>query len=237
MTHTFALPRSAPREFARGAVDTLPLVVGAVPFALLLGSLAAKSGLSPLDVALMSGIVFAGSSQFVAVELWAHGAAGATIAGSILLVNLRHLLMGATLEPQLRGVPQWKRAIMLFLMADEVWALAIRRGRQLTLPYWFGVGLTLYSVWMVATVAGTMAGALIEDPVAWGLDFTFVAMFLALLGGFWRGAAVSLAPWLVAGVVALAVHALLPGDAWHIVVGAIAGGTVAALRGRTGHAA
>ena len=225
-------PAPVQREFALGAVHALPILAGAVPFGLLLGSLAAKAGLSPLEMALMSGLIFAGSSQFVAVELWGHGAAGAAVVGSVLLVNLRHLLMGATLAPRLRGKPPLRVGLALFLMADEVWALALRRGEALTFAYWFGVGLTLYVAWLASTVAGTLAGALIADPAAWGLDFTFIAVFLCLLAGFWKGAG-SLPPWLASGGAALAVHALMPGGPWHILAGAIAGGAVAAWCGRT----
>ncbi|SMH58795.1 AzlC family ABC transporter permease [Azospirillum agricola] len=224
-------PVPARREFALGAVHALPIVVGAVPFGLLLGSLAAKAGISPLEMGLMSGLVFAGSSQFVAVELWSKGAAGAAVAGSILLVNLRHLLMGATLAPRLAGRPKLGVGATLFLMTDEVWALALRRGEALTFAYWFGVGLTLYVAWLASTVAGTLAGALIADPAAWGLDFTFIAVFLCLLAGFWKGVG-SLPPWLASGAAALGVHALMPGGPWHIVAGALAGGAVAAWRGR-----
>lgn len=226
-------PVSVRREFALGAVHALPIVAGAVPFGLLLGSLAAKAGISPLEMGLMSGLIFAGSSQFVAVDLWSRDAAGFAVAGSILLVNLRHLLMGATLAPRLEGKPPLRVGAALFLMADEVWALALRRGEALTFAYWFGIGLTLYAAWLASTVAGTLAGALIADPTAWGLDFTFIAVFLCLLAGFWNGTG-SLPPWVASAVAALGVHALLPGGPWHILAGALAGGGVAAWRGRGG---
>ncbi len=224
-----SLSASVPREFALGAIHALPVVAGAVPFGLLLGSAAAKAGLSPLDMGLMSGLIFAGSAQFVAVEMWGQGAAGAAVVGSVLMVNLRHLLMGATLAPRLRGEPPLRTGAALFLMTDELWALALRRGEALTFAYWFGIGLSLYVAWLASTVAGTLAGALIADPAAWGLDFTFVAVFLCLLAGVWTGAS-SLPPWLASGAAALAVHALLPGGPWHIIAGAVAGGAVAAWR-------
>lgn len=228
--------RAGPREFALGVAHTLPLMAGAIPFGLLLGSLAAKAGLSPLEVALMSGVIFAGGSQFLAVELWAHGAAAVSIVASVFLVNLRHLLMGATLAPRLRGLPPLRAAVTMFLMTDEVWALAMQRGAALTLPYWFGVGLTLYTIWMASTVGGTFAGALIDDPVAWGLDFTFTALFLCLLVGFWKNVRTTLAPWLVSAAVAVGVHTLMPDGAWHILLGALSGGAIAAWRGRLHHA-
>ena len=118
-TDSITIPASPRQEFAAGVVHCLPIVVGAVPFGFLLGSLAAKAGLSALDMGLMSALVFAGSSQFVAVELLDKGSAGLGVIGAILLVNLRHLLMGATLEPRFRGVPRARAGLALFFMTDE----------------------------------------------------------------------------------------------------------------------
>lgn len=230
-TGSFAVPASPRQDFASGVVHSLPIVAGAIPFGFLLGSLAAKAGLSALDMGLMSALVFAGSSQFVAVELLDKGSAGLAVVGAILLVNLRHLLMGATLEPRFRGVSRARAGLALFFMTDEQWALALRRGPELSLAYWYGVAATLYLAWLSSTVAGTLAGTLIADPAAWGLDFTFIAVFLCLLAGLWRGIG-SLPPWLASAAAALAVHALSSGGTWHILAGAVAGGAVAALQAK-----
>ncbi len=56
-------------EFRQGTVAVIPAVVAVIPFGLLLGALAAQKGLSPLEVGLMSGLVFAGSAQLVAIDL------------------------------------------------------------------------------------------------------------------------------------------------------------------------
>src|SRR3546814_17993174 len=90
-------------EFAAGAFTILPLLVAVVPFGLLLGTLAAQKGLSPLKTALMGATVFAGASQFVAVEIWTTPPAVALLAATALMVNLRHVLMGAALAPHLSG--------------------------------------------------------------------------------------------------------------------------------------
>src|SRR3546814_17249234 len=65
-----ASPPDRRGEFAAGAFTILPLLVAVAPFGLLLGTLAAQKGLSPLETALMGATVFAGASQFVAVEIW-----------------------------------------------------------------------------------------------------------------------------------------------------------------------
>src|SRR3546814_11709005 len=78
----------------------------------------------------MGATVFAGASQFVAVEIWTTPPAVALLAATALMVNLRHVLMGAALAPHLRG---WSRGATyggLFFMADEIWAFALQRGAK-----------------------------------------------------------------------------------------------------------
>src|SRR3546814_18390482 len=84
-------------EFAAGAFTILPLLVAVVPFGLLLGTLAAQKGLSPLETALMGTTVFAGASQFVEVEIWTTPPAGALLAAPALMVTLRHVRLGDAL--------------------------------------------------------------------------------------------------------------------------------------------
>jgi len=80
----------------------LPLLISVIPFGLILGALSADKGLSPLETMLMSGLVFAGSAQFVAAGLWHHPLPVLAIVASTALINSRHLLMGAALESHMR---------------------------------------------------------------------------------------------------------------------------------------
>ncbi|MFX8585744.1 AzlC family ABC transporter permease, partial [Acinetobacter baumannii] len=78
-----------PREARQGLVDIAPVIVAAVPIGLLYGALAAAKGLSALEIGLMSLLVFAGGSQFTAVELWAQPVPVATLVFSTMLINAR----------------------------------------------------------------------------------------------------------------------------------------------------
>ena len=86
-----------------------------LPIGLLFGALAAGKGLSPLEVFLMSALVFAGGAQFAAVELWATPAPIAALVFSTLLINARHVLMGASLVPKLDGFSRWQKWLGLAL--------------------------------------------------------------------------------------------------------------------------
>jgi 4-azaleucine resistance transporter AzlC len=217
-------------EARAGALTILPAVVAAVPFGLLLGALAARKGLSALEVALMSGTVFAGAAQFVAVDLWRNPVPVAALLLATAMVNVRHLLMGAALRPHVRGFPPGTAYAGLFLMADEVWALALSRAvdRPLTLAFWFGLGGALYPAWIASTTAGAVFGAALDDPARFGLDFAFVAIFIGLLRGLWRGRSSAL-PWVGAAAAAVIVHALVPG-AWYVAAGGLTGLALGALR-------
>ena len=105
------------REFLTGARDTIPLLIGAFPFGLIYGTLAMSAGLSVAAAFAMSLFVFAGSAQFIAVGLFALGAAPPVIIVTTFIVNLRHLLYAANLLPFLGGL-------------SRRWRLALRRPGQ-----------------------------------------------------------------------------------------------------------
>ena len=216
-------------EFRQGAVAILPAAVAVVPFSLLIGALAAQKGLTPLEVGLMSSLVFAGSSQMVAVDIWKDPAPWFLIGVTTLTINLRHLMMGASLSLHLGGFRPWQLAFGMALLADEVWALAERRAAlgQLHPAYYAGLALLLYGNWVIWSVTGAILGPAIEDPAAWGFDFAFTAIFLGLIVGFWRRPGTALVMH-ASATVAVARHAAL-GSVWHVIAGGLAGMGTAAL--------
>ncbi len=216
------------QAFRREALDgfraILPLIIAAIPIGFVFGAVATGKGLSPLEVTLMSALVFAGGSQFVAMDLWTHPASWTALGFAALLVNLRHVLMGASLERSLGLFRPWQKLPTLLIMADENWALAEARARTtvLTPAYYLGLALPFYLFgWVASSLAGALFGALIGDITIYGLDFAFPALFIVLLTGFWKGRETGLV-LAASGLAALAVHAFVPG-AWYIAAGALAG--------------
>ncbi|WP_411851264.1 AzlC family ABC transporter permease [Stenotrophomonas sp. LGBM10] len=218
---TTAPPR---RELWRGMVDALPVMAGFVPFALVLGAQATQKGMPALAVSLMTGLNFGGGSEFAAVALWTSPPHLLLIVAMTLLVNSRHLLMGAILAPYLQRLPKRRVLPALFFMCDESWAMGLadaRRRGVFSLRYYMGVSLALYLTWIVSTAVGALVGPLIGDIEAWGLHMAFPAVFLVLLRGMWKGLGAA-RPWLVSLVVAAATHLLVPG-AWYVAAGAVSG--------------
>jgi 4-azaleucine resistance transporter AzlC len=210
------------REIRAGLRDIAPVAVAAVPIGLLFGAVAAAKGLSTLEVALMSVLVYAGGAQFAAIEAWAHPAPIVTLTFATLLINARHVLMGASLGPkmQVRGV---QRFLAFFFLTDEAWALSERRAmeRPVTGAYWAAMALVLWGNWSLSTTLGAMLGSFMGDPARIGADFAFTALFIGLVAGFGRSR-VTLVTVGVSAAVAALVHYFI-GAPWHVASGALAG--------------
>ncbi|WP_377288019.1 AzlC family ABC transporter permease [Rhizobium sp. SG2393] len=228
-------PPSPASQALSGIRTALPLMIAMVPIGTVYGAVAVAKGLSVTEALLMSGLVFAGGAQFVAMDMWTHPASAAALGLAALLVNLRHVLMGASMAGKLgRFKPLQRLAAMPFL-TDEAWALAERRARDggrdpaasLTPAWYFGAALSIYATWLAATATGALLGAAIGDPAALGLDFAFPAVFIVLVSGFCKGRGAG-AVVLASAAAALLVHWLLPG-VWFILAGALAGLAAAAL--------
>lgn len=217
-------------DFRGGALATLPLTIAVAPIGVIFGVGAAAKGLSVAEAVLMSGLVFAGGSQFVALDLWRAPAPWLALGLAAMLVNIRHVLLSMSLGGKLQAFAVPLRYLSMLLLADEVWAMAEKRAMAAILtPAWYaGIAIPFYGTWLAATFAGALAGSAIGDPRAIGLDFAFTAVFIVLVVGFWKGRKTG-AVLASSGLAAIAVHALLPG-AWYIAAGAAAGIAAAAIQ-------
>lgn len=219
-------------EFRAGVLAALAPTAGVVPFALLLGALAAEKGLSAAETAAMSALVFAGSAQFAAIDTWTHPAPWFALGLLALVVNLRHVFMSASVLRRMERFSGLQRLFALPLLADEIWAFSeARAARQpLTPAFFFGLALPFYLVWIGSCALGTALGALLRDPRAWGFDFAFVAIFVFLILGFRKQG--GFLPTLGASAAAAtATHLIWPGPA-AIIAGTVAGVAAAALAHR-----
>ena len=221
-------------EFSAGLKTIAPIIVAAMPIGLVFGAVAAARGLSPLEATLMSAMVFAGGSQFVAMDIWTHPASWTALGFAALLVNVRHVLMGASLGRKMDAFSSWQKYLAVLVMADENWAMAEARARKtrLTPAFFAGLSVIFYLNWIACSLAGALLGAFLGDPAVIGLDFAFPAVFVVLVMGFWKGPATGMV--LIASALAsILVHYLVPG-AWYIAAGAAAGLVAAVVTGRFG---
>ena len=201
------------KAFACGARDTLPMLLGALPFGIIFGTLAIASGLSMPATLLMSALVFAGSAQFIAVSLVASGAGLLVILVTTLIVNLRHMLYSASMLPYVRDLPQRWKVPLAFWLTDETFALVHRHYLDASAPtehkHWYFLGscIAMYSNWFACTLIGALLGSSLPGMAGWGLDFAMVATFIGIVVPLLRTRPMLLSA-VVAGAVALAAHAL-----------------------------
>ena len=208
----------------------LPVAISIASYGVVWGVLAGQAGLTPLEVLLMSGIVYAGASQFVAIDMWSPASLPiASIVVATAVINLRMLLMTATLRPQFEHLPRWRALLAMFLVSDEVWAMTMaeRAKGGGGVAFMLGCGTLAWIGWVGSTLAGRMLGAIIDDPTAYGLDFAFTATFLALLFSMWKGRT-DLVPWLAGGAIAIGTSMIVPGT-WYIIAGGLGGSLIGAL--------
>lgn len=215
--------------FANGIRQTLPIALSVFVYVAVFGMLARQAGLSLFESLLMSGIVFAGGSQLVVLSMWHVPLPILSIILTTLIVNLRHILMGASLRPYLAGLSKKRVYGLAFFMVDESWALTTREFNEghSDAAFLLGSGLTLLVNGQLSTAFGYMFGSVLQNPERWGLDFAFTAVFIALAVGMWKGKS-SLLPWMAAAGVALIAEYLLPGK-WYILLGGLAGSFMGAF--------
>lgn len=217
-------------EFWQGVKGVAPLMLGVFPFGITCGVMAVAVGLTPLETVLMSLIVFAGSAQFIGIMMLGDGNVSTGLIGmTTLLINLRHLLMGASLAPYMLKLPTKVQALLAFGMADETYAVTIdRTQRQGYQPaYQFGANSTGYVTWVVSTAVGAVLGSYISDPLTWGLDFAMPATFLAMLMPR-LAERTGILVFLVSAVAALLACLYLPGK-WYIIIACVLGAVTGGL--------
>ena len=173
------------------------------------GVVARQAGLTPPEIAGMSLLVFAGASQFAMVQLFTAGAPAVVVIATVLFLNLRHLLMAASLRRNFARVSMARRLAAAFFLTDESFAMAtgdFRRGGT-GLIYYVTFAITLFVLWNAATLAGVALGNAIGEPRRLGVDFAITATFVGIVVlGIRRptDATVALAAAAGAGALALA---------------------------------
>jgi len=218
--------RSPRQQFGDGVRIQLPNIAGVTPFGVIAGALTATVMNSAFWSLLITGGVFAGRAQMVAMQLITDGAPLLVVAVAVLVVNLRHLMYGAALAPHFQHLGWRWKALFGILMTDLAYAVTFqhmeRMARSEDAPtrhwYFFGACMTNWVAWMIGGAIGALIGG--QLPASWGLDFVpTLAFVLALATHAWDRASI------VAAVVAGLLSVALAGLPWSLglFIGALAG--------------
>jgi predicted branched-subunit amino acid permease len=215
-----------------GIIAIGPMLPGTLAFGMAFGALCAQKHFSLAEVEVMMATVYGGLSQFVAVQSWPDTLTSSSIATLALLtatVNIRFMLMSATLRPWFATLPPWQAYSSMLLVTDGGWLAAMRYREHGGADAWFyvGGGIVLYLVWLFSAIPGFLLAEQLADPRKYGVDLVMPAFYAAMLVPAWKGPRRAI-PWVVSGVVALAVHWLV-GGWWFIIAGALCGAISAGL--------
>jgi 4-azaleucine resistance transporter AzlC len=200
-----------------GMAAAWPICLGYAPIGLAFGVLAQKAGLTPLEIGLMSVIVFAGSSQFIAVSMLAAGASMVSIVATAFIVNLRHFLMSSALAVYLKNSDRKKLTFFSYGVTDESFAVNLTRFRESDwdLNSALVTNFTANITWLITTVLGGFSGQFFPAH-AFGIDYALVAMFICLLVFQLRGS-IYVITAIIAGIFAVFLSILIPGNSYIII--------------------
>ena len=220
------MERAQFRDLIKGGMRAAwPICIGYIPLGLAFGILAQKEGFDVLDIAIMSVVVFAGSSQFIAVAMLSVGAAPVSIVLTTLMVNLRHVLMSSALAVYLHHVSWRFLSLFAYGVTDESFAVNMVKFREGGWhPY---QALTVNHVanfaWIASTVLGGYGGQFIAAG-SFGIDYALSAMFLCLLTFQIRGR-IYIFTAIISGSLAIAISLLIPDNSF-VVIASLLGATV-----------
>ena len=171
-------------EFRLGVKAAVPTALGYVAIGLAFGVVAAASGLSAVEVGLMSALVYGGSAQFAMCALVVAGAGLGELTLTIFLVNLRNMLMSLHATTIFTKTSFLHNLGIGSLITDESYGVLLGEyvhNKDISAAWMHGNNVFSYLVWIVSSVIGTLIGSMIPNPELFGLDFALIAMFIGLL--------------------------------------------------------
>ena len=167
--------------------QTIPVMAGYISLGIAFGLLLQSIGYGPIWAFLMSLFIYAGSAQFLAVELLAAGATLTHIALLTFLLNFRHLFYGLSMIEKYRSTGIGK-IYLIFGLTDETYALLTGYKTPEGLSdksYFFAVTLMNHLYWIFGSVIGSVAGSIIPFDLT-GIDFAMTALFAVLVVEQWK---------------------------------------------------
>ncbi|MGT2961334.1 AzlC family ABC transporter permease [Streptococcus caballi] len=172
------------KGFKDGLRDALPTALGYISIGLAFGVVASAAHLSPVEVGLMSTLVYGGSAQFAMVAMFVSQANLASITLTVFLVNLRNMLMSLHATTIFTKTGFLDNIGMASLITDESYGVLLGENvhnKNILASWMHGNNLLSWLAWISSTIVGTMLGGIIPNPEQFGLDFALIGMFIGLL--------------------------------------------------------
>lgn len=175
------------KAFAAAFPATVPVMLGYLTLGTAFGLLMDAAGFSPVWSVLMSVIVYAGSAQFLGVELLTAMVPLGQVAAMTFILNFRHMVYGLSMLEKLRGMG-WQKIYMIFSLSDETFALLTSAQPPegvAAADYYFAISLLDQLYWIAGTLVGGLLGAALTLNTQ-GADFAMTALFVVIAVGQWE---------------------------------------------------
>lgn len=166
---------------------TIPVMTGYVVLAIGFGILLKTKGYGVHWAIAMSGFIYAGSMQYLTIDLLCGGASLITTAITTLMVNARHLFYGISMVERYKDTGK-KKPYLIFALTDETYSLVCSeesvKGVEEPKEYYFLVSLFNQIYWVVGSIIGSLLGNIIPFNVE-GIDFALTALFVTIFVEQW----------------------------------------------------
>jgi 4-azaleucine resistance transporter AzlC len=168
-------------SFISGVKAGIPIAIGYMPIALTFGLIARTTGLTLMDAIAMSVFVYAGASQFMALQMIAASTGAIEIIIATFIVNIRHFLMSASINERTTEKSPFKKAAMAFGITDETFSVASLNRENIDAPFMGGLIMMSYGSWVVFSALGYVVGASLPEVLQKSMSIALYAMFIGLV--------------------------------------------------------
>ncbi len=165
----------------RAIRDTIPVMTGYIVLGIGFGILLSTKGYGVLWALSMGLLIYSGTMQFVAAEMFTAGTAFGTAGMTALMVSARHLFYGLSMIERYRDIHGLKKAYMIYALTDETYSLVCESDDA---DYCFWVTLLNHSYWLTGGVIGSVLGQVLKFDSR-GIDFALTALFVSICTEQW----------------------------------------------------
>lgn len=163
-------------------IKTIPVMAGYLVLGLGFGIVLQNHGYGVFYAFIMSLLIYAGSMQFMAINLITAGAGIITVALTTLMVNARHLFYGISMIDKYKETKPYKPYI-IFALTDETYSL-VCNDDSLDKKDYFYISIFDHIYWIIGSVLGALIGEMVPFDFA-GVDFALTALFVSIVTDQW----------------------------------------------------
>ncbi len=218
------------KEIKDGITMALPIVIGYFPIAMAFGLLSKNSLISLRDTSMLSSVVYAGASQFMAIDLISAGVSYGSIVLATFLLNLRHMMMTAALSMDFQDIPRKYLPFIAYGITDESFSVISFNKDKIGVWFVLVLNTLAYLSWNIGTIIGYFVGEILPNNLQSSLSVGLYAMFASLLFPEFKKERSIIVVSLISVIVYLGIHySGLFSLGWDIIFGVVISSIIGVL--------